>query len=349
MKPNAEKLKSFQKTLKKQGIGAFAVLDIASVNYLSDFKFWYQNEAFLLITPSQAYCFTKELYAITLRAAAPFLKPVNSINPADIAAKAKELKIKNPAFDPALIEYIPGNLLKAAGFREIQGLVAGARSIKTAGEILRIKKACQISAAAYEIFRKKLRTGMTEIAAAQMLEDIMKDLGATGIAFDTVMAFGPNGSNPHHKNSDRKLKAEDAVLVDFGCTYHNYCSDITRTFWHGKKPAAEFTRIYNVVKAAHDAGVKAARIGMTCNNLDAVCRCYIEDASGLAEHFIHTTGHCLGIQIHEKPYIAKQSADILREGMVFTIEPGIYFEGKLGVRYESTVLLTKKGAEILTK
>jgi len=349
MKPSNEKIKNFQKLLKKQGIGAFAVLDNASINYLADFEFKYQNEAYLLITPSQAFCFTKEMYAITLRTATPFLKIVNSLNPADIAAKVKELKIKPAAFDPRLIEYIPGNLLKAAGFKEVTGLVAAARAVKLPGEIEKIKKACHISAKAYEVFRCRLKTGMSEFEAAKMLEDIMIDMGASGLAFGSIMAFGPNGSNPHHKNSDRKLRAEDAVLLDFGCNYGGYCSDITRCFWHGKKPSAEVNHIFSVVKAAHDAAIKAARPGMTGRDLDAVSRGYIEEASGLAEHFVHTTGHGLGIQIHEAPTIGMKSDEILRAGMVFTIEPGLYFENKLGVRYEDTVLLTKNGAEILTK
>ena len=349
MKPSNEKLKNFQKILKKQGIGAFAVLDLASVSYLADFKFVSQGDAYILATPSQAFCFTKEMYAITLRTATPFLKMVDSLNPADIAAKVKELKIKNAAFAPELIEYIPGSLFKAAGFKEITGLIASTREVKLPGEIEKIKKACHISAKAYEIFRRRLKTGITEIEAAKMLEDIMMSLGATGLAFGSIMAFGPNGSNPHHVNSSRKLKPEDAVLMDYGASYYGYCSDITRSFWHGKKPSAEFERIFKIIKAAHDKTLKAAKPGMTGVQLDAVCRGYIEKSSGLSRHFIHSTGHGLGLYFHELPWINKNSQNILREGNVFTIEPGLYFEGKLGLRYESTVLLTKSGAKILTK
>ncbi|MDR0734369.1 MAG: aminopeptidase P family protein [Elusimicrobiota bacterium] len=348
MKSSDEKLRNFQKILKKQGIGAFAVMDIASVNYLADYKFMGQSDAFLLVTPSQAWCFTKELYAITLRRAAPFFKCVNSLNPADIAAKVKEFKIKSAAFDPGLIDYISGNMFKAAGFKELPGIVAAAREIKLPSEIAKIRKACRISAKAYEIFRRKLKTGLTETAAARMLEDIMYSLGATGLAFPTVMAFGPNGANPHHANGERKLKAEDAVLMDYGCTYQGYCSDITRSFWHGKKPAKEFTKIYDIVKAAHDEVIKKAKPGMSGEELDAVARNYMEKAGGFAKYFIHTTGHGLGIEIHEAPRVGMKSKQILKTGMVFTDEPGLYFEGKLGVRYENTVLLTKRGAKILT-
>ncbi|MDR1123828.1 MAG: aminopeptidase P family protein [Elusimicrobiota bacterium] len=346
MKSSGEKLKKFQEILKKRGIGAFVVMDLASAVYLSDYRFKAQGDAYLLITPSRAFCFTKELYAITLRRAAPFLECINSLNPSDIVAKVKELKIKSAAFDPGLIEYLPGNMFKAAGFKELSGLISAAREVKLPDETAKIRKACHISAKAYEIFRKKLKTGMTEIAAARMLEDIMYSLGATGIAFETIMAFGPDGANPHHESGERKLKAEDAVLMDYGCSYHGYCSDITRTFWHGKKPSAEFKRIFKIVKAAHDLGIKSARAAMTGGALDAVCRGYM---GSLAKHFIHSTGHGLGVQIHEPPWIRANSLSNLGCGSIFTIEPGIYFEGKLGIRWENTVLLTKRGAEILTK
>jgi Xaa-Pro aminopeptidase len=190
---------------------------------------------------------------------------------------------------------------------------------------------------------------MTEREAAAMLEDIMASLGGQGLAFGTIAAFGPDGANPHHVNGERKLKKEDAVLIDYGCKFEGYCSDITRTFWHGVKPAAEFKKIFDIVKSAHDMALKAVKPGMSGGELDALCRDYIEKASGLSKHFIHSLGHGLGYEIHEAPRVAPNSKDTLAEGSVFTIEPGLYFEGKLGIRYENTVMLTKQGAKILTK
>ncbi|MDR0645425.1 MAG: aminopeptidase P family protein [Elusimicrobiota bacterium] len=349
MKNSDEKIKNFQKYLKLQKIQAFAVMDYDSLNYLSDFHFSTQKDALLLITQTKAFCFTKELYAINLRKAAPYLTLIISLNPADIVKKVKELKIKNAAFDPELISYIPGNMFKKAGFIEMTGEISKLREVKLPSEISKIQKACQISAKAYEIFRKKLKAGITEIEAAKMLEEIMFSLGGQGLAFETIMAFGSDGANPHHVNSKRKLKNNEPVLMDYGCKYGDYCSDITRAFWYGGKPSKEFTKIYDIVKSAHDITLKSAKIAMSGNELDAVCRNYIEEKSGLSKHFIHSTGHSLGIAIHEAPFVRINSADILRENSVFTIEPGLYFEGKLGVRYENTVLLTKTGAKILTK
>jgi Xaa-Pro aminopeptidase len=349
MKYSAEKLKNFQNCLKKNKISAFAVSDLNSLRYLSDFPFKSEGDAFMLVTPSKAYCFTKPMYLIDMEGKVPYLTLIDSLDPADVVKKAVEIKSKNSAFDPALVMYIPGAVFKKAGFKEMPGALLKMRETKTAGEIKNIKKACQISAKAYDIFRRKLKTGMSEIEAASMLERIMSDLGGEGLAFTTIMAFGENGANPHHCNSERKLKKEDAVLMDYGCKIGGYCSDITRTFWHGKKPSAEFTKVFNIVKKAHDLGVKTAKAGMKAKDLDAVCRNYMDKQGGFAKYFIHSTGHGLGLYIHESPRVSVVSEDILQVDNVFTIEPGLYFKGKVGVRYESTVHLTKSGAKILTK
>jgi Xaa-Pro aminopeptidase len=240
-------------------------------------------------------------------------------------------------------------MLRKAGFKEIPGVIAKLRAKKLPSEIMKIERACHISAKAYEIFRRRLKAGITEIEAVKMIEDIMTSLGGQGFSFETVMAFGADGANPHHVNSNRRLKNNEPVLMDYGCRYGDYCSDITRTFWFGQKPSKEFARIYDIVKSAYDITFKTAKPGMSGGELDAVCRNYIEKSSGLAKHFIHSTGHGLGIAIHEVPFLRMKSEDRLEEGSVFTIEPGLYFEGKLGIRYENTVLLTKNGAKILTK
>jgi Xaa-Pro aminopeptidase len=348
MKHGCEKIKNFQRFLREHKLQAFMVTELNSVNYLADFTFAGQNDAYLMITQSKAYCFTKELYAITLRKAAPYLTLINSLKYEDMAQKAKELKIKAGGFDPALSDYIGGNTFKALGFKEMAGVVSKLRAQKLPSEVKRIKKACEISSKAYAEFKKNLKPGISEQQAAQMLNGIMTRLGGHGLAFDTIVAFGENGANPHAQPSGRKLKREEAVLIDYGCKFEGYCSDITRAFWFGKKPSAEFKKIYAVVKGAHDAAVKAAKPGMIAGDLDAAARGYIQENSGLAKHFVHTLGHGLGLYIHEAPRVAVGSGEILREGSVFTIEPGLYFEGKLGIRYENTILLTKKGVKFLT-
>jgi Xaa-Pro aminopeptidase len=345
-----QNLRKFQLLLKKRGIGAAAVMDLQSVSYISGFRFAGQGDAYLLVTPNAAFCFTKDMYIINLRAAAPYLTLVSSLKQQDMLDKAKALKLKNCVFDPAFIGYIPGNLFKAGGFKEVKGeLLALIREVKTEEELKDIKKACKISAKAYEIFRKELKAGMSEIKAAGLLERIMADLGGQGVAFGTIMAFGENGANPHHVNSERRLKKNEPVLLDYGCRCNGYCSDITRTFWFGGKPSGEFKKTFNIVKAAHDKAVSLAKAGMTAAGLDAAARRCMDDMkAGASKYFMHSLGHGLGLEIHESPWLRAGNGSKLLLNTIFTIEPGLYYEGKFGVRYENTVLLTKRGAEILT-
>jgi len=350
MKHTDEKLKNFQALLKKNGIDAFAVTDVVSINLLTDFYFAGQGDSFLLVTPRKAYCFTKPLYLIDLKHKTPYLNLIDSLNPADVAAKASELKAKNKCFDSFAIDYLSGKLFFNAGFKEKGGFLAASREVKTATEIKKMRKACGISFAAYEEFKKNLKTGMSETAAAKMLEGIMERMGGQGLAFDTIVCFGENSANPHHVPCERKLKNNEPVLIDYGCKFEGYCSDITRTFWHGAKPSSRFNKIFDIVKGSHDFAFKRVKNPVAATEVDAACKQYMEDCqSGISKYFIHGLGHGLGTQIHEAPFISARSKDILKKGNVFSIEPGLYFEGEFGVRYEDTVLLDDKGAKILTK
>lgn len=350
MKHNDEKLKSFQSLLKKSGIDAFAVTDVNYINLLTDFYFAGQGDSFLLITPKKAFCFTKPLYIIDLKNKTPYLTLIDSLNPADIALKSKEMKAKKAAFDSFASDYICGKTLASAGFAEEGGFLAAFNEVKTESEIKKIRKACRISFKAYEEFKKSLKTGMTEIAAAELLEGIMKDMGGQGLAFDTIVCFGENSANPHHVPSSRKLKNNEPVLIDYGCRYQGYCSDITRTFWHGAKPSARFNKIFDIVKGAHDCAFKTVKAGICATMPDTACKKYMEDCqSGISAFFIHGLGHGLGTQIHEAPYTSARTKNTFKVNNVFTIEPGLYFEGEFGIRYESTVWLSADGLKILTK
>ena len=349
MKYNDEKIKNLQLYMKRRGIDACAVTDWDGVKFFSDFAFAGQGDAYLLITRKKAYCFTKQMYAADLKKKTPYLVLVDSLNFEDIVKKARSLKAANCVFDAAATGYLAGKLFYKSGFKEAPGLIAEVKEVKTPLEIKRIKKACSISAKAYDIFRRKLKAGMSEIEAAALLENIMSSLGGEGLAFATIMAFGENSANPHHINSSRKLKEGEAVLMDYGCKYGGYCSDITRTFWFGKNPSADFVKIFDIVKAAHDQALKYIKAGAAASSVhNGVCG-FFDKNGGLAKYFIHGLGHSLGTAIHEEPYLNPRGAKTLRAGNIVTVEPGLYFEGKFGVRYENTVLITDKSVKILTK
>lgn len=350
MKNNIQKLKNFQTLLKKNGLDGFAVTDADTVKFLSDFGFSGARDALLFITPKKAFCFTKPLYIIDLKKSAPHLTLVNSLDAADIVKKVKALKLKKCAFDPLQITFADGIILQNNGFEAKENFLLYSRAVKTSPEILKMRKACAISAASYHDFKNWLKSGVSEIEAAKKLEEFMAKRGGSELAFDTIVAFGKNTANPHHVPSNNKLKEDQPVLIDYGCRYDGYCSDITRTFWFGKKCPAQFCEILDFVKKSYEKGVKTVKCGMKACDADKICRsCFEECKKGLSKYFIHSTGHSLGAQIHERPLLSPTSADILEENNIFSIEPGLYFENKFGVRWEDTVLLTRKGAEVLTK
>lgn len=340
-----ETLTNFQKWLAKNKVDFAAVTDILTVNYLTSFTFVSEGDAFLLVTPKKATCFTKEMYLIDIKKKCPFLSFKNSLDIKDLIC----LETKgNRIFDPYFSSYINGTALKQAGFKESPKMCSIIREVKTKEELKNIKRACEIAANSYEIFRKKLKAGMTEKQAAKLLEDIMSSLGGQGLAFETIMAFGPSTANPHHINSDRKLKQNEVVLTDFGCKYNGYCSDITRTFWFGKKKNAEFEKYYKAVVCAHNVAVKVLKAGKKASFIDKTAREYFEDNYKCSKYFLHTLGHSLGLNIHERPILSCKSEDTLKEGALTTIEPGLYFKGRFGIRYENTFLITKNGCKNLS-
>ncbi len=343
-----ETLKKFQKYLAAQKIGGAVITDILTINYLTSFTFVSDGDAFLLVTPKKATCYTKEMYLIDIKTKCPFLNFVNSLDINDLIKNLGK-QAKNFVFDPCASTYLNGIALYRAGVKEMAKITSIIREVKTKDEIKLIKKACEISSKSFEIFKKKLKAGMTEIQAAKLLEGIMAELGGQGLAFDTIMAFGKNTANPHHTNSNLKLKQEMPVLVDFGCRYKGYCSDMTRSFWFGKKPSQEFKHYFEAVFEAYTVAHKALKSGKGAKELDTLARNYFEDNFDASKYFIHSLGHNLGLEIHERPILSQKSEDTVKENALTTIEPGLYFKNKFGIRYEDTFLITKTGSIKLTK
>jgi len=221
-------------------------------------------------------------------------------------------------------------------------------AVKKPDEIAVLRRAAK---AAVTVFRRVLpyiRVGTAESEIANRMEKFaLKIPGCSGPAFPTIIASGPNGAKPHAEITDRVFEKGDFVTVDFGLFLNGYASDMTRTFSLGE-PSETQRKIYESVRRSLSAGLAAAKAGMACAALDAVCRGLIEK-DGYGEYFIHTTGHGIGTEVHENPRIGKNSDEILEAGMVVTIEPGIYIEGLGGVRFEETVVILENGCEIITR
>lgn len=239
-------------------------------------------------------------------------------------------------------------LIPNAEFVNISG--ANLRAIKTKEEGQKLKAAAQLALKALENITPFVKPGVTEIEVANKLVNEMRILGAEKESFDPIVASGSNGALPHAHPTNKKIQEGELVTIDFGCILNGYCSDITRTLKIGKIKDEKLNEIYEVVKEAQSRGVKAIKPGVTTVEVDKVCRDYITE-KGYGKYFVHSTGHGLGIEVHEKPNVTprKEFDTVLEPGMVITVEPGIYIEGFGGVRIEDDILVTETGYENLSR
>jgi len=219
------------------------------------------------------------------------------------------------------------------------------RWIKDANEIKLLKKSQKINEKVFHEIRNSIKPGMTELEIAWQIKVLGHEFGAEDISFEPIVAFGSHSAVPHHHNSTRKLKKRDIVLIDMGMKYKAYCSDMTRTFFIGK-PTAEQAHVYDLVLQAQIAGIAATRAGVKASTPDKAARKVMGD---MAQYFGHSLGHGIGLDVHEYPSVSSRSKATLKEGMVVTMEPGIYLEGKFGVRIEDMGRVTAKGYENFTK
>jgi Xaa-Pro dipeptidase len=220
------------------------------------------------------------------------------------------------------------------------------RAVKDAAEIATMERAIAIAERAMERLIPQIEMGMTEKQVAAMLTQLQLEEGADGIAFGPIVSAGPNGASPHATPTERPLQNGDLLVIDWGCLVDGYPSDITRTFAVGAIDA-EMRHIYETVKLANQQGILAARPGATGQDVDRAAREVIDDA-GYGEYFFHRTGHGLGVEGHEPPFIIEANTDPLIPGNVFTVEPGIYLAGRGGVRIEDDVIITEDGHRSLT-
>jgi Xaa-Pro aminopeptidase len=228
----------------------------------------------------------------------------------------------------------------------INSLVRELRSVKDADEIKLIREACRIAAVGMQTAKEIMWLGTKEKDAAAEIEYAMRKAGSDGVAFETIVASGTTSAFPHGSNLERTIRDCDFVIVDIGATYKFYRSDITRTFISSKATRKQ-AKIYNAVKLAHEKAFEAIKPKVSAIEVDATARRVIDQA-GFGEFFVHNLGHGVGLEIHEAPTLSPDSKDTLATGNVVTDEPGVYVPGLGGVRIEDTVLVTKKGAEILT-
>lgn len=228
-----------------------------------------------------------------------------------------------------------------------ENLVESLRIKKEVSEIERIRAAVELGDAAFQFIIDRIHPGRTEIEIAREIERFMIDNGAEGISFEVIVASGPRSAMPHARPTESVLGSDEVVLMDFGCVVDGYCSDMTRTIFLGSV-SEDLRSAYSVVFKAQKEGASSLRPGLSCKDADALCRNPIAEA-GYGDAFSHSTGHGVGLEIHEEPRLSQVGTGILAEGNVVTVEPGIYLEAIGGVRIEDVVLVTENGSEVLTQ
>ncbi len=335
--------------LKKYGVDALLFLNLGNIRYLSGFT---GSDGALLLFHDDGCFLTDSRYSTQASDEVPHFRKIvyqekgSAISLALDAKGAKKVGFEaenmTVAFYKALAELMPGVELVPIG-QELNYL----RIVKDEEEMRLIGRAAEIASGALLGILGTIKPNISERNVALDLEFAMLKAGADDKAFDFIVASGERGALPHGKASDKKILSGELVTLDFGAIYKGYNSDETVTVAVGE-PDSRQREIYQIVKDAHDLALESVKPGVSYKELDAKARDYIE-GKGYCKYFGHGLGHGVGIDIHEKPVISFRSEGSLQEGMVFTIEPGIYLPGWGGVRIEDTVCVTADGCRVLTK
>jgi Xaa-Pro aminopeptidase len=349
----ALRLRAVRQSMHAQQVEALLVAHLPDVRYLCGFT---GSNAVLAVTKAKAVLFTDGRYIAQAkeetRAARVVIAKQSALKEGCILL---EKSAKGAAFDPANTTVAQLNLIRSAltGKRRrsfftplARPLVSELRMVKDADELKAMTRAAALGNRIFHAVLPHIQSGVPESEVAAGLEFFARSMGAEAMSFETIIASGPRSSLPHGRASSRKLPRKGFVTLDFGVILKGYCSDMTRTV-HLGKPGREERRAYEAVLAAQEAAVDAVRPGVTCGQVDEAARNILRQA-GLAKFFTHSTGHGVGLEIHEQPRIAAEQALELKPGMVVTIEPGVYLAGKFGIRIEDMVAVTDRGHKVLT-
>lgn len=321
-----------------------------NIRYLSGFT---GSNGLLLATPDSQTLFTDPRY--TIQASEECSCQVKTVAKGYLELAAIEVikrrRLKRIGFEATRIFYDAFLRLKqalplAASLRPIGPAIEKLRMIKSAAEIARIRRSVLTNSEAFETTVRSIRPGVSEAAIAAELEFKMRRLGAEKAAFETIVATGSRTALTHAQPSQQKTAVNELLLIDMGACQDGYMSDMTRVLFFGQ-PSRRIRSIYSAVLKAQLAAIDVVAAGVTAGEVDRKARQVLE-SEGLGKEFLHSTGHGLGLEIHEPPRLGKKDPTRLEAGMVITIEPGAYIRGFGGIRIEDTVLVTKNGCEVLT-
>jgi len=317
---------------------------------------WSSDNALFLLIDGEKYVITDGRYTLDAKEKAD----AEVIEAKDLVKKAKELilkkRIKKLKIDPNNWSYKAYNeLSKVVSLQNEENFSFKKREIKTPKELEIIKEAVKEGAKAFEEFRNVIEEGIDEFELSFRFKEKLTKRGRRPLSFEPIVAINENAAKPHAEVSEKILKKGDLLLLDAGIKYKRYCSDRTRTIYIGENISMDkkqnfpkkIQKVYDVVLKAQEEAIRAVKVGIKAKELDKIARDIIEKA-GYGKYFVHSLGHGVGLDIHEYPFINNKNETILKEGMVFTIEPGIYIPGEFGIRIEDMVAINYKGeVEIL--
>jgi len=338
--------------LKAQGLDSVLVTNFINVTYLTGFS---GDDSYLLISGNDATLLSDGRYELQIAEECPgldaYIRPTGQSLVQAVARYVQKYRIKRLAVEAASMSLVTKEQLSAAAKNlEIvptTGLVEGFRMVKDAGEISRIRRAVDYAERAFTILRAGLQNTQTETQLVNELEYHMRRLGAKSAAFPTIVAAGPRAALPHAVPTQSAVGNSPVLLVDWGANEGLYCCDLTRVLVRARIPP-KLRTAYEVVLEAQSRAISVIRPGVAVSEVDRAARKVIEDAR-LGRYFNHGLGHGFGLEIHEGPRLSASNGFKLRPGMVVTVEPGVYFPGVGGVRIEDDVLVTRDGAEVLTR
>ncbi|MBF8249405.1 MAG: hypothetical protein HW400_6 [Candidatus Levybacteria bacterium] len=367
-------LEKIRELIKKNKLDAALISSVSNIIYLTNYSGFSkeEREVYLFITKNEQYILTDGRYATAVKTLIPDfelieISPKNSIREILKNLQAKH-KLKKIGFEGHNMTHLEHKKITQALGKIFHVDLGSLRITKNPEEIYKIESACKLGDKTFDYVLKKIRLGVSEKEISNDIEFFIKGQGGD-ISFKPIVAFGANSTLPHHVPSNRKLKTDNIVLLDFGVKLDNYCSDMTRTIFFGKANA-EFKKMYETVLKSQKLAIEKLNIPISqypnirASQIDKVARDYI--ISKGYPTIPHSLGHGIGIEVHEDPHLSPKSKDILKEGMVFSVEPGIYLPADLstetfakgeasarvglpgGVRIEDLVVLEKSGPRLLT-
>jgi Xaa-Pro aminopeptidase len=343
------RLEALRRSLPDVGVDTILVTQPENCRYLSSFT---GSAGYLFISARAARLATDSRYFEQVQRQAPDFELVRieqrftDLLP-DLLADLGTGRLGFEAGHVTVDQHDTWRAAAAVEWVPIKGTVEKLRAVKAGEEIDAIRRSAALTDAAFAHLVEVIEPGMTERQAAWEMEAFMRERGASKVAFDLIVAAGPNGAMAHHRPGDRVITEGDPIVIDIGCVVEGYCSDMTRTVCLGK-PKPKYLDVWQIVLDAQETAVAAIRAGVTGVEADAAARDVIVEA-GYGDYFGHGLGHGVGLAVHEAPRASRLSDDTLEAGMTVTVEPGIYLPGEFGVRLEDLVVVRDDGVEVLSR